>query len=510
MTDIPKNIDDRTPILVGAGQFVERQATADSPMFLASQAAKKAVADCSVPGVAAHIDTIGMIRLFSDALGPGHSPHGRSNNPPQSIAKAIGAAPSTRIYTPVGGNEPLSLLIECAKGIAAGEKEMALIAGSEALKNQQQARRDDKTFDWGEDFDEPFEDRITPPSMLTTQERYSGLATPIRTYSLFDQARRHAQGASLETYAKEMAELMAPLSDVAAENPHAQFQERFSADGILEARQLTHMYTARMVARDAVNLGAALIVCSVGKAKELGIPQDKWVFLHGAAEGKELRTSERPNLATSPMAGMVVDKALALAEKDISDMDDLDFYSCFPCAVSMLTDHLAIPTDGSRALTLTGGLPYFGGPGNNYSMHALAEAVWRAQQKPGKFTLVTCNGGFLSKHASGVFSTQPSATDWAETETTLSNAGLKKMPLAANPIGGRIITYVVDYWGAAEPQSALVLAETEAGERFVCITAEGDAQTAAKFIEADDLTGREVVTSLADAAHETYHFTFAD
>lgn len=509
MTDAQNNIDDNTPILVGAGQFVERQATLHAPMYLAAQAAKQAVADCGAAGIARHIDAIGVIRLFSDSLAPWDGVHGRSNNPPQSIAKAIGATPRVRIYSPVGGNEPLSLLIEFAKDIAAGKKDMALIAGSEALKNQRQADRDEQILDWGEDFEEPFEDRLTPPSLLTTQERHSGLATPIRTYSLFDQARRHAQQADIATYTQGMAELMAPLSDVAAQNPYAQFQESFSAAEILSSRQLTHMYSGRMVARDAVNLGAALIVCSVGKAKELSIPQDRWVFLHGLAEGKELRTSERPDLATSPMAGRVVDHALDLAQKDIADIAGLDIYSCFPCAVSMLTDHLGIPTDGSRPLTLTGGLPYFGGPGNNYSLHALGQALWQTRQQPGAFTLVTCNGGFLSKHAAGVFSTVPSPMDWRGIETRLSQASLTKMPLAANPTGGRIVSYVVDYWGAEKPTGALVLAETDAGERFVATTAKEDMATAAQFTKADDLTGWQVVASPADKEKETYHFTFA-
>ncbi|MGB0920659.1 MAG: hypothetical protein ACPG1C_04980 [Alphaproteobacteria bacterium] len=509
MTDAQKNLDDKTPILVGAGQYVERQATPHGPMYLASQAAAGAVADCGAPNIAAHIDTIGVIRLFSDSLGPWTGKHGRSNNPPQSIAKAIGASPKTRIYSPVGGNEPLSLLIECAKDIAEGKKEMALIAGSEAIKNQRQADRDDQTLSWDEVFDEPFDDRLAPPSLLTVQERYSGLATPIRTYSLFDQARRHAQRADLASYSNAMAALMAPLSEVAAQNPYAQFPESYSADDIAKSRQLTHMYTGRMVARDAVNLGAAVLVCSVGKAKQLAIPQDRWVFLHGLAEGKELRPSERPNLATSPMAGKVVDRALDLAEKDIAGIDGLDIYSCFPCAVSMLTDHLGIPTDGSRALTLTGGLPYLGGPGNNYSMHALAEALWRCRQRPDDFTLVTCNGGFLSKHATGVFSAVPSLRDWSRVETRISQSGLDKKPLATHPTGGRIISYAVDYWGSDTPTGACVLAETDTGERFICTTAEGDNATAASFADADDLTGRLILTRPANVEQETFHFALS-
>ena len=38
---------------------------------------------------------------------------------------------------------------------------------------------------------------------------------------------------------------------------------------------------------------------------------------------------------------------------------------------------LGIDGDDPRGLTLTGGLPYFGGPGNSYSLHGIAETVCR-------------------------------------------------------------------------------------------------------------------------------------
>ncbi|HEV7579903.1 MAG TPA: acetyl-CoA acetyltransferase, partial [Mycobacterium sp.] len=67
-------------------------------------------------------------------------------------------------------------------------------------------------------------------------------------------------------------------------------------------------------------------------------------------------------------------------------------------------------TDDPRGLTLTGGLPFFGGAGNNYSMHAVAETVARMRSTPGQFGLVGANGGILSKYSVGVYSTTP--TPW--------------------------------------------------------------------------------------------------
>jgi acetyl-CoA C-acetyltransferase len=56
-------------------------------------------------------------------------------------------------------------------------------------------------------------------------------------------------------------------------------------------------------------------------------------------------------------------------------------------------------------------LPFFGGAGNNYSAHGIAEAIARCRAAPGSLSLVGANGGIMSKYAAGVYST--SAADWS-------------------------------------------------------------------------------------------------
>ena len=63
--------------------------------------------------------------------------------------------------------------------------------------------------------------------------------------------------------------------------------------------------------------------------------------------------------------------------------------------------------DDPRGLTLTGGLPYFGGPGNSYSLHGIAETVTQMRDKPGRFGFVGANGGIMSKYSVGIYSTEP-------------------------------------------------------------------------------------------------------
>ncbi|MEM8496753.1 MAG: hypothetical protein AAF542_01950 [Pseudomonadota bacterium] len=496
------SIADNTPVLVGSGQVVQRDATASAPMELAALASSAAVDDCGAADVAGHIDTICVTKLFSDMGRRWNSPWGRSNNPPQSVATRIGAQPKSRIYTETGGNGPQSRVIEFARDIAAGARSVVLLTGAEALKNQRHAERNGVALNWNEEFDEPLEDRGFGDNVATSQEGQNGLLNVAYYYTMIDQAIRAKYGRSIEQHRAACAQLMSSLSAVAANNPNAQFAGQQSEQEILAAANLTHLYTKRMIAQDGVNQAAALLLCSAGKALELGIDPSRWVFMHGMAEGKEFELSHREDASLSPMAGRVAEHALAMAEKNINDISAIDIYSCFPCAVSSVAEQLDLPADGSHALTMTGGLPYFGGPGNNYGMHALAEAVQWARTNKDDYALVTSNGGVLSKHASAVLSQQPSFVNWATIPCELSANERDKRPIVSNPSGGRIVTYTVNFTGKKEPQ-AIILGETSNGERFVSCTAPNDGHTADQLLGMDCNNSSVKVTA---AEGETLHF----
>ncbi len=468
MTDWDK-LADTTPILVGAGQVVQREATTDSPMKLAAEAARRALDHAGGSGLVEAIDTISVTRLFSDSMGMPPCPFGRSDNPPASLARAIGASPAHFIYGQVGGNEPQSRLIEFARDIARGERSVVLLAGAEAIRNQRNSEREGQALDWNETFDPgtfPLEDRGWGDMFVTMQEVSNGLLAPMAYYALIEQARAFASRSTPTEHRAIMAELLASLSAVAAVNPCAQFPTALSAADILAATPLNHLYSKRMVAQDGVNQGAALIMCSVGAARRLGIPENHWVFPQGMAEGVDYCLSERDDPACSLMGQAVLDRAFSISGRAVKEVDLIDIYSCFACAVASTAEYLDLPVDGSRALTLTGGLPYFGGAGNNYSMHSLAEAVTRLRDGRGSCALVTSVGGILSKHAVGIYSREPSAVNWAEVDARLTRDSMPSRAIAQTPAAGSIVSYVVNYRGG-QPAQAVVLAETGDGARFV-------------------------------------------
>lgn len=498
-----------TPILVGAGQVVETEATATAPMGLAAEAAKRALEHSGVSGLAAAVDTVSVTRLFTDSMGMPECPFGRSDNPPLSVAKAVGATPSHCIYGQVGGTEPQSRVIEFAGDIARGERSVVLMTGAEAIRSQRSAQRAGQNLDWSESFDPlppgapALEDRGWGKLFVSNQEVSNGLLVPMFYFALIDQAQATARGRSADEHRAAMAQLFAPLSEVAAANPYAQFPGACTAAELLEATPLNHLYSKRMIAQDSVNQGAALVMCSVAVARELEIPREHWVFLHGMADGEDVNLSEREDPARSLVAEAVLERTFSLAGKTIADMSLIDIYSCFPCAVTAVADYLGLPTDGSAALTLTGGLPFFGGPGNNYGMHALAEAVAQLRGDAGAFALVTSVGGMFSKHAAGIYSRQPTVLDWAGIDTRVSGDALPRRDIVEAPAGGSIHTYVVNYQ-RGEPVQAMILADTADGGRFIATTAPGDAATVAAMLAADP-TGLSV--EVEPQQHGALHFT---
>jgi acetyl-CoA C-acetyltransferase len=500
--------NDLTPIIVGAGQCVEREYTESSPMDLAGRAASAAIAASGGTGVAEAIDTIAMVKIFSDSAPLWATKLGSSNNPPQSVAKRIGASPKHRIYSETGGDQPQNLLMEFFADLQGGERECVLLCGAEAIKNQRNAERNGLDLDWNEEYEEELEDRGFGKWVVSQQERNNGLIAPMFYYSIMEDARRLRQGFYPEDYAARECEMLEAFNQVAANNPHAQFPNPLTAEDMMAAEPLTHLYTKRMVAQDSVNQGAALILTTVGKAKQLGIPESNWVYMHGAAKGTEHDMTVRPDPSVSAMAHEVVQKAFDMAEINIKDIALIDIYSCFPVAVSAIAEELGLPLDGSTPLTLTGGLAFFGGPGNNYSMHALAEMWSQVRADPLQYAFVHANGGMLSKHATGIFSCEPSIIDWTVADTIVDQETIPFLENDVHPDHGTILACTINYM-KGEPVQGIVLAETDAGARFVAHTRPDDQATVKAMLD-DEPAGRRIGVRGVDDNEFALHFHFDD
>ncbi|MEM7702833.1 MAG: acetyl-CoA acetyltransferase [Pseudomonadota bacterium] len=414
-------VADNTPVIIGVGQYSERVGEpgyeALNYMDLGGRALAEAIADASASGsVAEAIDTLAAIRAFEMSRPGREPPFGTANNVPRAMGSRVGANPARAILTTTGGQTNQQLVGEFAANIASGESLCAAIVGAEAISTALALAAKGEKPDWSEEVEGDFEDQGFGIDKLLEPALFQhGAIGAIPLYALAENARRAKLGLGVEEYRLEIGKLFEPFTKVAASNPHAAAPVERSAEELATVtdrnRVVSEPYARMTVARDQVNQSAAIIIASAAKARALGVPEEKWVHIHAVTAATELPLVQRPDLSGCPASIASADTALRRAGKVMADMAYLDFYSCFAIPVFNQVDHFGLSVDDPRGLTLTGGLPFFGGAGNNYSAHAIVEAVQKVRSDAGSFAFVGANGGWMSKYSSGVYST--TAADWS-------------------------------------------------------------------------------------------------
>ena len=494
-------VNSNTPVIVGVGQFTER---IDGPDYralsapdIAARAVLAAMSD-ALPGgnLADQVDTIATTRTFEDSTPMRAHPFGKSDNFPHSIAKRVGIRPRLAVWEKAGGNSPQQLINEFCGRIAAGELSMVVVTGAENISTARHLKGTGERPNWHEEVEGSVENRgLGLKGMISQYEMSHGLVGAPASYALTENARRGRLGLGRGIYARTMAELFAPFTRVASVNPYSSFDMRETgADELIEVgehnRMIAEPYPLKLVARDQVNQGAAVLLTSVGKAQELGIPTEKWVYLHGYSNLTEKPLLEREDMGSSPAAQAASRAALSAAGIDVSDVSFFDFYSCFPIAVSNAAcDGLGLSHDDPRGLTVTGGLPYFGGPGNNYSMHAVASMVERLRGKPESFGFVGANGGVLSKYSAAIYSTKPTfwkTCDDRPLQAKIDAASGPEISYEAN--GAAIVeTYTTVFEKGRAAYSVVVGRLAATGARFLAMTEKGDDVTLDAMLHEDPL-----------------------
>lgn len=461
----------RLPIIVGVAQLVNRSEgpeDAREPLELMIEVARAAADDAQAKGLLEQADSVQVVNTVSWSY----------RDAPGLLAEAIGAQPREKVYTAVGGNAPQWLVSRTADAIVRGDVRLAVIAGGDAMRSR--AR-------WREAAQQRWR-RWAPPQEMLGDTRAGvndievkhGAHIPARIYPLFETAIRAHRRRSIAEHQRHLGELCARLSQVAASNPYAWFPQARTAEEIItvtpENRMICFPYPKFMNAIMEVDQAAAVIMTSVAAAKELGIPRDRWVYLWGCADAVDIwYFTERSNLHSSPALALAGRRALEMACLTIDDIDWFDLYSCFPCAVELACDALGIPEDDPRPLTVTGGLPYFGGPGNNYSMHAIASMVERLRREPQRKGLVSAMGWYVTKHSLGIYSGVPPEHEWRRRDSPEDQAELEAAPhptLAEAPEGrGTVEAYSVGFDRSGEPEAAIVVGRLDEGHRFIANTA---------------------------------------
>ena len=194
--------------------------------------------------------------------------------------------------------------------------------------------------------------------MVTPQERAHGIWSASSVYALFENALRGFYGHSVKRIRSKWGNSFPKFSAVAAKSSTRGFRlngpqkrsQQLPTESVCRV-----VYTKFMNAMNQINQSAALLLTSVGHAKEkMGVPESRWVYLHGCADTTEKWfVFERVNYHASKAIEVMGRQATAMAGVGIDDIDYIDIYSCFPSAVAVSRDALGIERDDTRLLTVT-------------------------------------------------------------------------------------------------------------------------------------------------------------
>jgi acetyl-CoA C-acetyltransferase len=488
-TPAPTTLDPRLPVLVGVGQFanrVDRGEPALEPVDLMAEALRRAERDAGVTGLLAGADSIRVSCLLS----------WRYADPAALVGQRLGAQPRQTVLTVMGGNFVQTLLNDAASAIQRGELDVVLLTGAEAWRTRTDARRRGAQLEWTKQPDgtEPTVVLGDGESLSSPAELARGIALPVQVYPMFDVALRAKLGLGVDEHRRRIGELWSRFSAVAATNPHAWIQREYTAEEIItptaDNRMIGFPYTKLLNSNNMVEQGAGLILCSVQRARDLGIPTDRWVFpLAGADAHDHWFTTNRADLCSSPAVRFAGRDLFAATGLGIDDVGHVDLYSCFPSAVEIAADELGLGLD--RQLTVTGGMSFAGGPWNNYPMHGIATMAGILRDDERSIGLCTANGGFTTKHALGLYGTEPPAGgtfQWGHPQDAVDALPRRE---AADAFEGdaTIETYTVMHDRDGDPEQGLAACLTAKGERLWAKTDDDATMTA---MLADDVVGRPV------------------
>ena len=478
---------DNTPILVGCAARSRREgdpAAAAEPISLMIEALALAEKDAGAPIL--HLaEQISVPRGFWSYSDPG-----------RLLARAFGADRAATVLADIGILQQ-SLFSRACQSLAAGECEVAVIAGGEARHRVRQAAK------MGVEASETVQNDAEPNLTLRPDavfgpdlEAQRGLMMPVAGYALMENALRAERGCSIARHQSELAQLAVAMSEVAADNPLAWQRQAITEQQLLPDapgnRLLAWPYTRLLTSQWNVDQASAFILCTVDRARKLGIDPECWIYPLSAAESNRMAAlSLRPVLSRCAGAGLCWQHALELAELDASQVELLDIYSCFPAAVQIQAREMGLELPLTLPITVTGGMTFAGGPLNNYMLQSTARMVQLLRTGTASTGAVSCVSGLLHKQAIALWGRNPPARPFRVAEVgemAARESGPLKI-LAADALGNaRVVSYTVTA-DAGKAPAAVALCDLPDGRRTI---AQSDAAGIMAMMMTEECVGIDV------------------
>jgi acetyl-CoA C-acetyltransferase len=433
--------EDRIPVIVGIGEITDRPkdiADGLEPLILLERALRRAEQDSGIK-LLGEIGSLDIVNFLS----------WRYQDPARQLSDRLGITPKHAYYGPVGGESPIRYLHEAAQRIARGECSAAAVCGAEAQSTATKAERAGVDLPWT-----PFARDVEEPKRGAAFQKpiavKLGVFRPVSVYPFYEAASAAHWGQTPREAMAESGNLWSRYSDVAAQNPNAWLKRRVSPGEITtptaDNRLIAWPYTKLMVANPSVNMGAAILMTTLAKARAAGIAEDRLIHVWGGASAEEPRDYLiRDQFFESHAQNAVLKAAIDLAGGDGRAFDAIELYSCFPCVPKMARRTLGLGADVQP--TVNGGLTFFGAPLNTYMTHA-ACAMVRKLRDGSKLGLLYGQGGFVTKHHALVLSRQAPKAALAQETSVQAEADRNR---------GAVPEFVIEADGRGSLESFTVL-----------------------------------------------------
>lgn len=473
--------NDRLPVIVGVGEVADHvrdPLLGKEPLELMALALSRAEEDAGArpQALVSAIDYLDVVAEFS---WPYEDPVGQ-------LAGRIAAAPKHAAYGETGGETPLRYLSSAAIRVAEGDCELAAIVGAEATYTVAMAQKKGIELPWT-----PCMRDVGPHNPANAVARRYGVGVPTNVYPFYENAAQACWGHTPREGLDESGEIWSRMSSIASSNPYAWNRRQYGPNEITRPcegnRLVAWPYTKRMVANPMVNQGAAVLVASAGYAESLGIPHDRMIYIKAGATAFENEDFLlRDQYCRSHAQDVVLDRALELADGCAEAFDLVELYSCFPCVPEMARRRLGLPAD--RALTVAGGLSFFGAPLNNYMSHATAACVRKLRDGRNSMALLYGQGGYVTKHNILILTSTPHMGGEPE---------LRDLSVQAASRNDRVPPLVEAYDGPATLETFTVLYERSGEPKHgVVVTLTPDGYRVMAEVPADDTWTLELLTGL--------------
>jgi acetyl-CoA C-acetyltransferase len=456
-------LDPRTPVLVGyaaASQRFDDPGEAKEAVALMVAACEAAASDAGSPDLLRAAATVTVPKGswgYLDAA--------------RLVANAIGAPDAFTVRAELGVLQTTPVE-RAASRIARGELDVAIVVGGEARWRDVRAGITGVAAPVTDDGGAVPDEIVAPEGMIISNEEIAaGLVTAVSHYAMIENARRRADGQTLDEHAATVAELWSRFSLVARDNPDAWNRQPMAPDEIRRPgprnKPLGWPYNKWHNSQWNVDQAACLILCSAEAARAHGVPADRWVFPLAIAQSNHMvPVSQRRQIHRSPGFALTAATACGLAGVGIDDVALVDLYSCFPIAVR--TQALELGFAPERPLTVTGGMTFAGGPFNNYVLQSTTRMAQILRSDPSAVGLVTAISGMITKQAASLWSAAPPTQAYRSADVSTDVAAATSVvpcgPSAAGP--ATVATYTV-LPGPDGTDRTVVLADQSDGSRTI-------------------------------------------